>query len=128
MNGAIIGGMSGTSINIIQSYIAQYRGYFKASDLAVPGPATAWVVCDESMYSPNDGYLQADLNTPGNYPDVPAAYDNGGNCFSFADGHVEYRKWQFHDAKFGILNCPYRYNTTGQGAYWTGGGAFDVDW
>jgi hypothetical protein len=44
------------------------------------------------MFSLNDGYLQMGLDTP-EYPDVPANYHGGNNCFGFADGHAEIRKW-----------------------------------
>ena len=46
------------------------------------------------MYSLNDGYLQMGLNSF-DYPDVPAAYHGGINCFTFADGHVEAHKWRW---------------------------------
>jgi type II secretory pathway pseudopilin PulG len=129
MNSALLGDlqhMDPGEYNVLKSYNSPYRVYAKTSDLTAPTPANMWVFCDESMYSLNDGFLQMNLNTPGDYPDVPAAYDNGGNCLSFADAHVEYRKWQFRNIRFGLLDCPYRYNQTG--THWQGGGAFDLDW
>jgi hypothetical protein len=64
-------------------------------DMDVPGNMTSqlWVFMDETMYTLNDGYLQCDLDGFA-YPDCPAAYDFGGNCISFYDGHAEYHKWQ----------------------------------
>jgi prepilin-type processing-associated H-X9-DG protein len=76
------------------------------------------------MYSLNDGYLQMGLETP-SYPDVPANYHRGANIFSFADGHVEVRKWQGATLK----NIPYKYGVTEQS---TGQGVVqsppDNDW
>jgi prepilin-type N-terminal cleavage/methylation domain-containing protein/prepilin-type processing-associated H-X9-DG protein len=128
MNGALMGKISNTST--YQGYIgAGYRLYFKANDLAVPGAAHLWVFCDESMWSLNDGYMQVSCANP-NWPDVPAAYDCGGNGFSFADGHVEYRKWIWGGAA-DLKACPYQYGVHPGGGYWGGNGgvpANDSDW
>jgi len=60
------------------------------------------------------------------YPDVPANYDCGGNCFSFVDGHTEYRKWKWHtNIKAGLNAVPYAYMV--RGTHWPSSG-FDVDW
>ncbi len=70
-----------------------YRVFQKLSDLvAMSGAVNAFIFCDESMYSLNDGYLQIDCNNA-DWPDVPAAYLKGRNEFSFADGHCEAHKW-----------------------------------
>jgi prepilin-type processing-associated H-X9-DG protein len=52
------------------------------------------------------------LNSP-DYPNVPAAYDDNGNVFSFVDGHVEYHQWKFNQPGYGLINCPYKYNVIG---------------
>jgi prepilin-type processing-associated H-X9-DG protein len=72
--------------------------------------------------------LQCDLVTPG-YPDIPANYHQGGNCFSFADGHAEYKKWMYNtsDPKAGIKNVPYAKDVTGGGQPW-GSSGLDQDW
>lgn len=75
------------------SYNSGWRTYAKMSDLTIPTPTKAFIFCDETMCSLNDGYLQLSLNTPGDYADVPANYHGGVNCFTFADGHGEPRKW-----------------------------------
>jgi type II secretory pathway pseudopilin PulG len=90
------------------SYNSGWRLYKKCSDLTAPSPAMAWVFCDESMYSLNDGLLQLGLNSF-DYPDIPAAYHGGANCFTFADGHAEAHRWRctVAPAGYGLLNCPY---------------------
>ena len=112
----------------LKSYTDPYRLYAKTSDVTCPNPVGLWIFMDESMYSLNDGYLQMNPNTAGDYPDVPAAYDCKGNCLSFLDGHCEFRKWLFFSNKSGLNLCPYAYNVTGGGKHWSGGGSFDVDW
>ncbi len=105
-----------------------WRSYVKGSDLVCPTPAGAFVFLDEAPYSLGDGDLQLSLSTPG-YPDVPAAYLDGGCGFSFADGHGEYRKWLYHssDPKAAIRNVPCVYGVSGGGAYW-GSSGLDMDW
>jgi prepilin-type N-terminal cleavage/methylation domain-containing protein len=129
MNSCILGDLEHLDpgeYNILRNYTKPYRVYVKTSDINCPSPVNMWVFMDESMYSLNDGYLQMNPNTPGDYPDVPAAYDCKGNCLSFQDGHVEFRKWMFFSNKSGLNNVPYGYNRTG--THWMGGGGFDVDW
>src|ERR1043166_4574143 len=125
-NAAMIGHIPPNYERTLQGYItSQWRLYHKATELNCPLPANAWIFCDETMHSLNDGFLQMNLASP-DYPDIPAAYDCGGNCFSFADGHGEYRKWKWHGpAGFGLLNCPYAYGVTG--GHW-GSSPQDVDW
>lgn len=92
------------------SYNSGWRIYQKGSDLTCPTPANAFVFCDESMYSLNDGYLQIEANSPG-FPDVPAAYHAGGCGFSFADGHAEIHRWQGPN----LVAVPYTYNVVNNG-------------
>jgi prepilin-type N-terminal cleavage/methylation domain-containing protein len=68
--------------------------YVKESDITRPVPTDAFVFCEESPYSINDGYLQIASQPfkPG-FPDVPAAYLGNACAFSFADGHAEVHKW-----------------------------------
>jgi prepilin-type processing-associated H-X9-DG protein len=84
----------------------------------------AWIFCDENMYSLNDGFLQMGLNSL-DYPDVPAAYHGGANCFSFADGHAEAHLWEWKGTYYaGLMNCPYQYGV--RGTHWQSSGS-DVD-
>jgi len=127
MNGAMCGDLPANVRFNIQSFMSGFRVYSKTADLTVPRPANTWVFCDESMFTLNDGYLQVALSLPG-YPDVPAAYDVGGNCFSFADAHVEYREWVWPGTtSAGLRNCPYRYGVTTSSSSWGSSGA-DTDW
>jgi hypothetical protein len=82
--------------------------------------------CEEGMCSLNDGYLQTGLNS-GDYPDVPAVYPGGiDNCFTFADGQAEPRKWLWAGTtNGGIVHCPYAKDA--HGARWSTSG-LDVDW
>lgn len=105
-------------------YNAGWPLYFKTSQLFGIKPVDLWVFCDESMYTLNDGYLQMSMNKPG-FPDCPANYHGGVNCFSFADGHVEEHKWRAT-----LMSVPYAYGVVG--TYWTAGkgsvSAADLDW
>jgi prepilin-type N-terminal cleavage/methylation domain-containing protein len=69
--------------------------YVKESDITRPVPTDAFVFCEESPYTINDGYLEinSQITSPG-FPDVPAAYLGGDCAFSFADGHAEVHKWE----------------------------------
>ena len=67
--------------------------YSKDSDITHPAPSDAFVFCDETMYSINDGYLEVDTHE-GNFPDVPGSYHDNGVGISYADGHAEMHKWQ----------------------------------
>jgi prepilin-type N-terminal cleavage/methylation domain-containing protein len=131
MNSALLGDLAGLTgnpqfVKNVQDYLGGWKTFVKTSDLSCIGPTRCWVFCDESMASLNDGYLQLSLSTP-LYPDIPAKYDCGGNCFSFIDGHTEYRKWLYVTSlsTAGLLNCPYAYNVTRKD--W-GSSGLDVDW
>jgi prepilin-type N-terminal cleavage/methylation domain-containing protein len=122
MNPAMIGDLDrmgplgADAVQKMTSMVAGWKLFKKASDVNCLGPANTWVFCDETMYTLQDGYLQCSLSTPG-YPDVPGKYDCGGNCFSFVDGHTEYRKWKYltSDPKSSILNAPYAFGVRGPG-------------
>ncbi len=104
----------------LASMLSGYQLFKKVTDLGCIGVSKAWIFCDESMYTLNDGYLQCNLKPSGSpgYPDVPAAYHGSGNCFSFADGHAEYKRWRYvaADPNAGILNCPYAKDVRGPGS------------
>ena len=71
-------------------------GYHKLADIGTrmpgPGPADAWVLCEEHPNTMNNGCL-AWGGITGGWADLPASYHKLGCDFSFADGHVEYHKW-----------------------------------
>jgi prepilin-type N-terminal cleavage/methylation domain-containing protein/prepilin-type processing-associated H-X9-DG protein len=77
------------------------RVYTKESDLTIPGPVNTWVFIDENPCSINDGWFVIDptetttvngLVVP-EWVDCPATYHNGACGISFADGHVQIKKW-----------------------------------
>ena len=76
----------GTNVNI-----PNYRQYFKFAE--IPSPADIFVFIEEHPDSIKDGYF---LNRPGNpeWVDLPASYHRKGANLSYADGHVEFRRWR----------------------------------
>jgi prepilin-type N-terminal cleavage/methylation domain-containing protein len=71
--------------------------YVKESDIIRPPPSEAFVFCEESPYTINDGYLQITCqpSNPG-FSDAPAAYEGSGPgacALSFADGHAALHPW-----------------------------------
>jgi prepilin-type N-terminal cleavage/methylation domain-containing protein len=120
MNSAMLGGLQGNLTPLI-GYNAGWKVFYKMSDLTLLQPVNAWVFADESMCTLNDGYLQMGLSQP-IFPDVPANYHGGINCFSFAEGHAEAHKW-----RGGLMNIPYQKNYLQQNISPTKG-AQDTDW
>jgi prepilin-type N-terminal cleavage/methylation domain-containing protein len=64
MNSAMIGNIPPSLLTPLISYNTGWNIYHKITDLTCPVPVNAWIFCDESMCSLNDGYLQMGLNTP----------------------------------------------------------------
>jgi len=129
MNSQIMGAIADLpQSQSLKDYNSGWAYFRKFSDLTHPTPVNTFVFCDESMTTLNDGYLQMGLNTI-DFPDVPANYDCGGNCFSFADGHGEYKVWKYvaNAPRTGLKTVPngrsfgYPY-----GNHWLGGGS-DTD-
>ena len=119
-------GQMGTTLNYNTSPVV-YRNFLKVGDLKAFAPVNAFVFCDETMYTLNDGYLQVDMETP-DWPDVPAAYLKGRNEFSFADGHSEVRKWK----TTALINVPYALDVVEPGGgpypFANPGGKSNPDW
>ena len=118
MNSCMVGIIPTTGLGY--AGMAGWKIFKKMNEFTGLRPTEAWIFCDESMYTMNDGYLQMDLNQP-QFPDAPANYNSNGNVFSFADGHVEYRKW-----KGTLTKVPYAYGIKGNN--WAAGNATDADW
>ncbi|MBL9129516.1 MAG: prepilin-type N-terminal cleavage/methylation domain-containing protein [Verrucomicrobiales bacterium] len=71
---------------------AGYRAYRKANDVSVPGPSEAFVfgeVHTESICRPFFGVTMGRTT----FYHVPANYHDRSTVFSFADGHVDRRRW-----------------------------------
>jgi prepilin-type N-terminal cleavage/methylation domain-containing protein len=128
MNSQVLGAILDLNASSLTAYNSGWTHYKKYSDLTKPSPVNFFIFCDESMTTLNDGYLQMGLNTI-DFPDVPANYDCGGNCFTFADGHGEYRQWKYaaNTPRTGLKTVPngsaYGYPF---GNHWQGGGS-DID-
>lgn len=121
MNGMMLGGLANQGLNALIAYNGGWPVYYKTTDFTKLRPVDAWIFCDESMCSLQDGYLQVGLNQP-IFPDIPANYHGSGNCFSFADGHAESHKW-----KGGLIGIPYAYNVRMQN-FSPPQGLQDPDW
>jgi prepilin-type N-terminal cleavage/methylation domain-containing protein len=124
MNGAM-GGVSQTQT--VRGYNAPGLIYIKMSDVTCPAPSSAFVLCDESMCTMNDTYLEIDTQAP-DFPDCPANYHAGGCGFGMIDGHSEIHQWQ----TFGFIIEPYdpTYGYAGPNHYTPSlpGGVNNADW
>lgn len=74
-------------------YIPEYRYFRKLSDLQRLPPRLASVFIEEHPDSINDP-LFMNSPTPPRWGDIPASFHEGDCWFSFADGHLELRRWQ----------------------------------
>ncbi len=109
-----------------------YLEYQKGSDLTCPTPANAFVFCDESFWTMNDGWLEINAQSP-QFPDAPAAYHAGGCGFGFADGHAEIHKWtgpysMSGTAPVGVRGIPYAFGVVRPGATLVSSSGSDPDW
>ncbi len=68
----------------------EYKQYLKSSDL--DSPTQRFVFIDEHPDTINDGFFVNTINSL-TWGNVPASYHMGASSFSFADGHVQVRKW-----------------------------------
>jgi prepilin-type N-terminal cleavage/methylation domain-containing protein len=121
MSSAMVGALPAAQMQALEnaSYCAGWKVFVKISDLRTIQPVDAWIFSDENMRTLNDGYLQCSENFP-DFPDCPANYHCGSDCFSFADGHAEVHKW------LGALRgVPYAHGNTG--GDWPSSGQ-DPDW
>ena len=68
-----------------------YRQWLKLPE--IPQPAKTWVTIDEHPDSINDGFF---IIEPGStiWADTPGTFHRNATPFSFADAHVELRKWR----------------------------------
>jgi prepilin-type N-terminal cleavage/methylation domain-containing protein/prepilin-type processing-associated H-X9-DG protein len=68
-----------------------YRQFFTTTE--IPQPSDIFVFIEEHPDTIDDGYF---LNKyyAANWIDLPASYHSGGANLAFADGHVEFHRWQ----------------------------------
>jgi prepilin-type processing-associated H-X9-DG protein len=84
------------------NYNPGWKVYKRVSELIELSPSDAFIFAEENPSSINDGYLQVNLNAA-TFPDVPGSNHDGVGTVSFADGHVETRRWQMrYVAKFNV--------------------------
>jgi prepilin-type processing-associated H-X9-DG protein len=71
----------------------------KTTQIVRPPPSQTWVFIDEHEDSIEDGWFEVALPSPTQawlphcWIELPASRHNGGATLSFADGHVEIKKW-----------------------------------
>lgn len=68
----------------------QFVVYKKTSEIS--DPSGKFVTVDERADSINDSWLATDMGNQ-QIIDFPGVYHSGGTWLSFADGHVEFRRW-----------------------------------
>ena len=83
----------GDVIGLNNTLNGRWKVFLKNSDFTTLRPSDAWVLLDEQPDSINDNLFFVQL-TGTIWIDVPASYHNGACGFSFADGHVEIKKWR----------------------------------
>jgi prepilin-type N-terminal cleavage/methylation domain-containing protein len=91
---------------------ANFQVFRKLSDMTQPGPATTFVLLDESQHTINDGYFVVEMdgwtgspNATEQIVDYPSARHNNAAGFSFGDGLSEIHQWKDRD----IFNPPATY-------------------
>lgn len=76
-----------------------YRQWLRVKN--IPQPSQTWVTMDEHPDSINDGMMINDV-TPSSWVDIPGSLHQGATPVSFADGHVETRKWRSRTSKLPV--------------------------
>ena len=77
-----------------------FRQFLKINH--IPDPAKTWVFLDEQADSVNDGFFSVPYNATA-WGDGPGALHDGSATFSFADGHVELRKWRSSTSRIPVF-------------------------
>jgi prepilin-type processing-associated H-X9-DG protein len=74
------------------------RNFRTQSDIATHkgGPSQLYVLVEESPFSINDGWFVCGAVSvnPTTWVDIPASYHDNACTLSFADGHVEAKRWK----------------------------------
>jgi prepilin-type N-terminal cleavage/methylation domain-containing protein/prepilin-type processing-associated H-X9-DG protein len=109
MNG-FVGDVSNIANYISGQVSHNWTRILKTSDLKL-GAANTWVLLDECPDSINDSFFAVQMQSGGSaeWTDVPASTHNGAGGFSFADGHVELKKWLDGNSKAAVRRlspCP----------------------
>lgn len=78
-------------INTEGSLDPSYVIFRKQTDIRTP--AMTWVLVDEAPQSINDGWFVVRPNMPMVWTDIPATHHRGAAGITFADAHVEMKRW-----------------------------------
>ncbi len=76
-----------------------FNVYYKLGDMLNPGPSQIFVFLDERVETLGEGVFYLSMNGSPDKPGVTTFYDypacshSGAGSFSFADGHIEGKKW-----------------------------------
>jgi prepilin-type N-terminal cleavage/methylation domain-containing protein/prepilin-type processing-associated H-X9-DG protein len=85
MNGRMAGNVNGFTVNT------------KTSQITSPGPTDAIVFVCEDVLSLDDGHFGFNADPTSlvwvNFPAFGSVRHNRGSTFSFADGHIEFKRW-----------------------------------
>jgi prepilin-type processing-associated H-X9-DG protein len=85
-----------------------YKASNKLSDLLNPPPSKNWVFIDEHEDSINDGTFTFINGASFWFEDLPASRHNEIGTLTFADGHVESRRWLDERTRRPVLREDYR--------------------
>lgn len=90
--------VDGTWLDVFGGHTANSRFYCyaKLSDIVAPRPVSLWIFIEEHPLSINDGaFANVGPISPQSYQmiDYPGTWHNAAAMVSFADGHVEEKKW-----------------------------------
>jgi prepilin-type N-terminal cleavage/methylation domain-containing protein/prepilin-type processing-associated H-X9-DG protein len=91
------------------------KAFRTTGDLLNPGPSQIFVFIDESPFSIDDGFFVCTPNV-NQWINNPGSYHGNSSGISYADGHVESRKWS--DVNLLHANLEYNHQTgrpTGSG-------------
>jgi len=98
--------INGQLVNRVRSYgmnwalASEVTRYFKVahkySDIVSPPPAQTFVFIDQhpDYMSDQHFHMFLDKGLSSSFADIPASRHNGSGTLTFADGHVERRKWE----------------------------------
>jgi len=73
-----------------------YRSYTNLANISAPSPSHLFIFLEEHPDSINDGLFAVQMPTSAastTLIDFPAAYHDGAMSLSYADGHVEMKRW-----------------------------------
>lgn len=91
---------SATSSERSWGFGGAYRQWLKVHK--IPAPAQTWITVEEHPDSVNDGFFINSLDAP-TWGDIPATLHHGSTSFSFADGHVQTRKWRSSTSRYSVI-------------------------